>query len=316
MPLAIRSVLLPVLVVILLAPSVLAQTDPPVFQFSFGQKGEGGSFLASPRGIDILGNEVYVLEYGSHLVSVFDLEGNFLRSWGEHGSGDGQLWQSQDILVTPANEVYISDSDRHDIQVFDLYGNYLRKWGGEGTADSLLYYPWGMECDDDGNIWVSDRQNQVLKKFTSQGEHLRTIHHTEMNGCTDLKLIGDLIYCAMWSSRYNGVQIFDVDGNHIDEVWGFARSQGIDLAPNGDLYVVSESPVHRAYVVDPTGLTVVTDWGGYGTEDDQLAGPYDVAVSASGAVYIPVVGEGIVKVFSYSTPVEPVTWGRLKSTFR
>jgi DNA-binding beta-propeller fold protein YncE len=316
MSLAIRPALSAILVAVFFAAPAFAQTDPPSFQFSFGEGGAGDGQLAAPRAIDIRGNEVYVLEYGNRRVSVFDLQGNFLRNWGGQGTGDGQLSQPQDILVTPAGEVYISDFGRHDIQVFDLEGNYLRKWGGPGQADSLLAYPWGMDADDEGNIWVSDRQNQALKKFTPEGEHLRTIDPSQINGCTSLTVIGDRIHCAMWGNAFNGVRIVDVDGNFIDQVGGWGPATGIDLAPNGDLYLTAMASAHRAYVVDPAGLTLVTDWGGYGTEDDQLADPWDIAVSAAGAAYIPIDDEGIVKVFSYSTAVEPVTWGRLKSRFR
>jgi len=294
-----------------------AAGDAPAYQFSIGELGSGDGQLAAPRSVSIQGNELYVLEYGNKRVSVFDLDGNFLRSWGEAGAGKGQIYQPQHLLATPAGEVYITDFGHHDIQVFDGNGTYLRGWGGIGSADSLLYYPWGMDYDADGNVWVSDRQNQVIKKFTPQGVHLQTIGTPEVNGCTDLVVTADKIYGAMWSTQHYGVRTWDLAGNYLGQSVGtWDRSQGIDQAPNGDLYVVSESPAHRAYILDPVSLGLVADWGGYGLDPNQLAGPYDVAVSAAGAAYIPCDDEGVVKVFSYATSVEPSTWGRIKGAFR
>ncbi len=304
---------LPVLIVLVLGLlPVRAHADPPPLQFTFGEGQLGG-----PRGLSILGNEIFVLEYGTTRVSVFDLEGNFRRSWGTQGEGDGELFQPNRILATPAGEVYISDFVRHDIQVFDLEGTYLRKWGGAGSADSQLNYPYGMDVDAAGNIWVADRGNQVIKQFTPQGVHLLTIDTSEVNGCTDIVVTSDTVYGSMWGHTFGGVRRWDLAGTFIGQsTASFQRSEGIAAAPGGDLYVAAGAPVHRMYAVEPEDLTLITDWGGYGTDDSQLQAPADVAVSAAGVVYVAESNGGRVKAFSYTTAVEHTTWGRIKRTYR
>lgn len=51
-------------------------------------------------------------------ICVFHLSGRFLRSFGAHGSGDGQFDKPYYIHITRDNKVLVSDSSNHRIQVF------------------------------------------------------------------------------------------------------------------------------------------------------------------------------------------------------
>ena len=62
-------------------------------------------------------------------IQVFDAQGNFLRKWGELGSGDGQFRFPSGIAIDSSGTVYVADNENHRIQVFDAQGNFLRKWG-------------------------------------------------------------------------------------------------------------------------------------------------------------------------------------------
>ena len=286
--------------------------DPPVYQFAFGN-----GLLAGPRSIAVQNGEVFVFEYGGREISVFDLNGNFLRSWGSDGDGDGQFRQPRQITVTPSGYVYATDEYRHDIQQFTTQGVFVRKWGGLGSADSLLNRPDGITHDGDGNIWVADRFNNAIKKFDSEGNHLLTIEgDNRIIGITDLVVTSQYIFTSIWSGSYTGLRKWNLDGTFVAQSTAtFTSPTGLGQDPDGYLYVAAYAPPNRVYVVDPTTLAQETSWGGYGTEDDQLQQPFDVAASPGGAIYVAESLAPQIKVFSYNTSVESTTWGRLKAFY-
>lgn len=288
-----------------------AQT-PPAFQFAFGS-----DVLNAPRSIAVRGSEVFVLEYSGRRVSVFDENGTFLRSWGSSGTGDGQFTQPRQLTATPAGFVYVTDDYRMDVQVFDLQGTFIRKFGGAGGADSLFDHPDGITYDDAGNIWVVDRFHSLVKTFDPQGNHLATLPaDARFVGLTDLVVTPQYLYTTIWSGSYTGMCQWQLDGTFVAQsTVVYTRPQGMDQAPDGNLYVAAGPPIHRTFIVDPATLDTVVDWGGYGAGDDQFASPYDVAVSASGTVYVVESESNQVKVFAYPTKVEPETWGGLKTRF-
>lgn len=290
-----------------------AAQDPPPFQFSFGS-----DVLNRPRSIAVNDTEVFVLEYSGREVSVFDLSGNFQRAWGSDGFADGQFKQPRQLTVTPAGYVYVTDDYRMDVQVFDLQGGFIRKWGGQGSADSLLDHPDGITYDESGNIWVADRTNNALKQFDAEGNHLFTLSgDTRLYGLTDMVVTPQYIYMTIWSGSFTGMRQWQRDGTYVGQsATVYQAPRGMDQAEGGNLYVVASGPSNRAYIVDPGTLGLLADWGGYGTADDQFGQPYDVAVAPSGAVYIADSDNNLVKVFAYTTEIEPTTWGKLKSHFR
>ena len=66
---------------------------------------------------------VYVIDsshegHVNHRIKVFDLEGRFLREWGEWGDRDGEFKHPVGIAVDGGGNVYVADSGNHRVQVF------------------------------------------------------------------------------------------------------------------------------------------------------------------------------------------------------
>ncbi|HKS80050.1 MAG TPA: peptidyl-alpha-hydroxyglycine alpha-amidating lyase family protein [Candidatus Acidoferrales bacterium] len=76
---------------------------------------------------DAAGNTYISDGYINSRVAKVDKDGNWIRSWGEPGSGPGQFNVPHSIAVDARGEVYVADRGNRRIQVFDGDGNFLRQ---------------------------------------------------------------------------------------------------------------------------------------------------------------------------------------------
>jgi len=76
---------------------------------------------------DGAGNTYISDGYVNARVAKFDRDGNWVKSWGEPGSGPGQFNTPHSIAVDAQNNVYVADRGNRRIQVFDGDGKFLRQ---------------------------------------------------------------------------------------------------------------------------------------------------------------------------------------------
>ena len=75
---------------------------------------------------DSQGN-IYISDgYINARVAKYDLNGDWVMSWGEPGTGPGQLRTPHSIAIDKDDNVYVGDRSNARIQVFDTDGNFLR----------------------------------------------------------------------------------------------------------------------------------------------------------------------------------------------
>ena len=81
----------------------------------WGKLPDGWSFKeAAAVGVDSKDN-VYVFNRGEHPVIVFDLEGNFLHSWGE-----GIFPRAHGVTMGPDDTIFLTDDGDHTMPPDDL----------------------------------------------------------------------------------------------------------------------------------------------------------------------------------------------------
>ena len=61
---------------------------------------------------------VYIVEYGSDRVSIFDANGKYIKSFGKRGNKDGEFNNPHALAVSDDGYVYISDTKNNRVQVF------------------------------------------------------------------------------------------------------------------------------------------------------------------------------------------------------
>jgi DNA-binding beta-propeller fold protein YncE len=76
-----------------------------------------------------LHGEIYVSDgYVNSRVEKFDPDGNFIKEWGQRGTGPGEFHTPHSIVTDAKGTVYVADSNNHRIQIFDPDGNFLKEW--------------------------------------------------------------------------------------------------------------------------------------------------------------------------------------------
>jgi DNA-binding beta-propeller fold protein YncE len=72
------------------------------------------------------GNVFITDGYINARVAEFDRDGNWVKSWGEPGSGPGQFNTPHSIVIDRENHIYVADRGNARIQVFDNSGKLIR----------------------------------------------------------------------------------------------------------------------------------------------------------------------------------------------
>jgi DNA-binding beta-propeller fold protein YncE len=76
---------------------------------------------------DATGNTFISDGYINSRVAKVDKDGNWVKSWGEPGSGPGQFSTPHSIAVDAKGNVYVADRGNRRIQVFDGDGKFVRQ---------------------------------------------------------------------------------------------------------------------------------------------------------------------------------------------
>jgi hypothetical protein len=76
---------------------------------------------------DAAGNTYISDGYLNSRIAKVDKNGNWLKSWGEPGSGPGQFSTPHSIALDAEGNVYVADRGNRRIQVFDGDGKFLRQ---------------------------------------------------------------------------------------------------------------------------------------------------------------------------------------------
>ncbi|RYC30344.1 6-bladed beta-propeller [Lichenibacterium minor] len=77
---------------------------------------------------DAAGNSYISDGYINSRVAKVDRDGNWVKSWGDRGTGPGQFHTPHSIAVDAQGLVYVADRSNRRIQVFDGEGNFQRQF--------------------------------------------------------------------------------------------------------------------------------------------------------------------------------------------
>ena len=70
----------------------------------------------------------------NHRIQVFDLDLNFIRSIGSHGTRRGEFDIIDDVKFDSAGNMYVAEWGNQRVQVLDSSGHFIRAIGVEGEG--------------------------------------------------------------------------------------------------------------------------------------------------------------------------------------
>ena len=109
--------------------------------------------------------------YINSRVAKIDKRGNWVKSWGEKGTGPGQFRLPHAIAVDRNNDVYVGDRSNRRVQVFDTDGKFLRMFTIDVPPDPTTRStngntPTGQRLAQaigaPNSICITPGQNQVM----------------------------------------------------------------------------------------------------------------------------------------------------------
>lgn len=264
-------------------------------------------------------DRVYVFNRGEHPVMVFELDGTFLRSWGE-----GMFARPHGITIGPDDMIYCTDDLAHTISKFTTDGRLVLTLGIRGQpsetgasgmdfrtirhAGPPFHYPTNVGLGPGGELFVTDGYgNARVHKFTPEGSLVRSWgepgsgpgqFHVPHGIVVDQH--GTVFVADRENSR---LQLFSADGEFLEEWPDIARPCEVALDREGNLLVAElgyragmwpgttapswDSTGGRLSMLSPRGERLAS-WGGgeNPTAPGDFFAPHDVCIDSRGDLYV------------------------------
>ena len=250
---------------------------------------------------------VVVVENGGKCVSIFNSNGEKIRSFGSGGSGHGQFSLPYGVAIDDDGNILVADGTNHRIQKFSSDERFITAVGTRGSGQLQFNTPVGIKVNPQTKrVYVADQGNhrvQVLQpdltfffSFSSHGNGPRQLTHP----CDVAFDNVNNVYVTDWS---NGrIQVFSENGEFLRQIGRKGTGQGELRDPamitidNEEKIYVTENSNNRVSVFTSDG-GYLTSFGSKGNGPQQFQNPHGIAVDKSGMVYVCDSGNNRVQIF-------------------
>ena len=238
--------------------------------------------------------EMVVTERDACRVSVFNASGEKLRSFGSHGTGQGQFLCILGVTTDGEGNILVGDNGNHRIQKFTSEGQFLAAVGTEGRGPLQFHGPGAIAFNAVNNkLYVVDSHCiQVLNSdltfsnsFGREGRGKGQFDHPWYIACDRT----GKVYVSDFGNHR--VQVFTAEGKFLRMFGKYGGGRGELNFPIGvavdssDMVYVSDQKNHRVSVFTTEGV-FVTSFGSPGGHPGEFVFPRGLCVDNSGVVYV------------------------------
>ena len=214
--------------------------------------------VGKPEGIVILKDgSVVVCDTHYHRIVHFDRDGNWLRNFGQRGTGPAEFEYPVGICKDAAENLYICEYGGNDrIQKFTREGEFIAAFGSFGTVPGQFQRPSGLAWHD-AKIYVADAINNRVLIFSDAGTYLGLLG--EPGAPLAFQLPYDIAYAAdgnLYVIEYGAGRLSRIspDGKLLARIGHTGSAVGEFATPWG-IAVDSQMRIH---VADTKNRRVVT----------------------------------------------------------
>ncbi|WP_243372497.1 hypothetical protein [Geotalea sp. SG265] len=126
-----------------------------------------------PTDMAARGKELYVVDYRSSSIKIFDIEsGTLLDTLGRDSSKGEVLSLPTNMAIDKEGNIYVTNLGTCRVIKMDRSGKLLKAFGELGDRPGQFTRPKGIAVDDNGLIYVVDAGSQVVQIFDQNGQVL------------------------------------------------------------------------------------------------------------------------------------------------
>ena len=250
-----------------------------------------------PHGVAVDKKEqLIVAENGSHCITVYDKEGNKVRSFGSYGTKEGQFFYPYGVAVT--NDGHIIVTDEHRLQKLTPEGCCVMSVGSsEGGSGPLQFHiPMGISVHPTtGQIFVADHSNHRIQVINGDFTYSHSIGSEgtapgQLNNPWDVALDGvGNVYVA--NSGNHCIDVFTSDGKYLRRFGSRGSGDGQLSLPSSitidthNMVYIAEWSNHRISVFTTDGV-FIQHIGHQGSGEGEFNSPYGITVDMLGNLYV------------------------------
>ena len=221
-------------------------SNPGQFLFSFDTV--AGGKLTNPVHLAIKGNEIWVTDRRLRSISIFDLNGKFIRTFVP--KNETLNWSPLALAFDSSGALRVTDvgnTDLHRVLYFSLDGSRTAMFGRTLQVNQPtespggFLFPNGVAVDASGNVYISDGDNRRVQVFTPAGTFKRFI---DTSGVPRGIAIDKKQRLYVVDALAHDVEIYSLDGKVITQfgVRGFGPGEfnypnDVALDSRGRIYV-------------------------------------------------------------------------------
>ena len=246
--------------------------------------------LNTPYGIAFNSHqEMIVSEFFGHRLSIFNIRGQKIRTFGSRGNSPDQMIGPKGIATDDTDNIYVSSD--HKLQKFTSSGELIKCIGKKGRKEGEFDGLCGVTLYDN-QVYVCDRNNHRIQVFDLDLNFVLSIGSRgkgrgEFNKPQDAKFdtAGNMYVAEYENGR---VQVLDTSGQLI-RAFG-QEGKGKLRGPSGlhivDKYVYVSDWGGDCIVVYETSGQFVTSFGRFGQNEGEFHSPYCITSYTDGFIYV------------------------------